>query len=54
MTAPALGFFTFNGTLTRVKTSEDGKTINLIFPTSKYDYDLAKEVEVSLSIMVAL
>lgn len=51
MTA-AIGYFSFTGTLTRVKTSEDGKMINLIFPCSKFNWDLNKEVEDSLSIMV--
>lgn len=47
------GQFTYTGTLTRVKASEDGKTINLIFPFMQWNYDLQKDVETSLSIMVS-
>lgn len=47
------GHFTFSGTLTRVKISEDGKTINLIFPYMQWNFDLQKEVETSMSIMVS-
>lgn len=46
------GFFTYTGTLERVNVSEDGKVINLIFPHLKWNNDLRREVEDSLSIMV--
>lgn len=47
------GHFTFTGTLTRVKISEDGKTVNLIFPYMQWNFDLQKECETSMSIMVS-
>lgn len=46
------GHFTFTGTLVNVKISPDGKTVNLIFPFMQWNYDLQKEVETSMQIMV--
>lgn len=46
------GFFTYTGTLERVRATEDGKTVNLVFPHLRWNNDLQREVEDSLTIMV--